>query len=677
MIVAQFSDLGYVAALLALLVAVYSATAAVLGRRSQALLASAYRGAVATAALVSLAAFTLWALLLRHDFGVRYVAENTSRSMDTLALLSAFWGGQAGSLLFWAWGQSLVTVLVLWRNSTRYPSLMPVTLATLLGIQAFFLFSVSMVSNPFERVPIGPDDGRGLNPLLLDAGMRIHPPLLLTGYMSFSVPFAFAIAALVTGDLGRAWLGTIRRWTVLAWAIQGAGLLMGAWWAYHVLGWGGYWGWDPVENVALLPWLTATALLHSIMVQERRGMLKVWNLGLAAGTFALAVFGTFVVRSGVLSSVHSFAVSEIGPYFLGFLAVVLLGTTGLLLFRRSVLRAEGRFDALLAREVGFLANNWLLLAVVAATLWGTIFPLLSEALRGAKVAVGPQFYRQVNGPVFLALLLLMGIGPLLAWRRTSQSSLARNFRWPVALGAAVALALLVLLGLANAWAAVAYGACAFVLGAIALEFVRGVRVRRGAGTRLVGSLGGLVRANRRRYGGYVVHLGVVLAAVGIVGSSFFQHAEDVSLRRGESVALGRYEIAYERLSDYREPGHDGTVATLQVRSAPGEGPSTLLQLQPERRTYPNWEQQPVTGVAIGTTLPWLDDVYVLLTQWDDAGVATFRLFLNPLVSLIWLGGLLLLGGTAIAVWPAAQAARRPVPRTARARSPVEGSLADA
>jgi cytochrome c-type biogenesis protein CcmF len=676
-IVAQFSDLGYVAALLALLVAGYSATAAILGRRSPSLLASAYRGAVVTAALVSLAAFTLWVLLLRHDFGVRYVAENTSRSMDTLALLSAFWGGQAGSLLFWAWGQSLVTVLVLWRNRTRYPSLMPVTMATLLGIQAFFLFAVSMVSNPFERVPIGPDDGRGLNPLLLDAGMRIHPPLLLTGYMSFSVPFAFAIAALVTGDLGRAWLGAIRRWTVLAWAIQGAGLLMGAWWAYHVLGWGGYWGWDPVENVALLPWLTATALLHSIMVQERRGMLKVWNLGLAAGTFALAVFGTFVVRSGVLSSVHSFAVSEIGPYFFGFLAAVLLGTTGLVLSRLPALRAEGRFDALLSREVGFLANNWLLLAVVAATLWGTIFPLLSEALRGAKVAIGPQFYRQVNGPVFLALLLLMGIGPLLAWRRTSGSSLARNFRWPVALGAAVALALLVLLGLANAWAAVAYGACAFVLGAIALEFVRGVRVRRGAGTGLVASLVGLVGANRRRYGGYVVHLGVVFAAVGIVGSSFFQQAEDVSLRQGESVALGRYEITYERLSDYREPGHDGTVATLQVRSAAGWGPSTPLQLQPERRTYANWEQQPVTGVAIGTTLPWLDDVYVLLTQWDDAGVATFRLFLNPLVSLIWLGGLLLLGGTAIAVWPATQVARRPVPGTAPARSPVEGSLADA
>ena len=669
MIVAHPSDVGYVALLAAMLVAIYSAMAAVLGRtsNSSALIRSAYRGVAATSALVSIAALMLWLSLLTHDFGVRYVAETTSLSMDNLALLSSFWGGQSGSLLFWAWTQTLLTLFVLWRSRDHYPTLTPVVVAVLLGIQIFFLFVVTMISNPFERVPLAPDDGQGLNPLLLDVGMRIHPPLLLIGYMSFSVPFAFAIAALVTGDLGRTWLKAVRSWTIFSWTIQGAGLLMGAWWAYHVLGWGGYWGWDPVENVALLPWLTATALLHSIMVQERRGMLKVWNLGLAAGAFVLAVFGTFVVRSGVLSSVHSFALSDIGPYFFAFLAVVLLGTCILLFLRLPSLRADGRFDALLSREAGFLANNWLLLAVVASTLWGTIFPLLSEAFQGTKVAIGPQFYRQVNGPIFLGLLLLMGMGPMLAWRRTSRSSLLRNFRWPTLLGIAIAIALLPVFGLDMALPAIAAGVCVFVLGAIGTDFVRGVRVRRQAGVGRLVALYGLVGANRRRYGGYIVHAGVILFAFGVIGSSFFQQSEDVNLRPGESRTLGRYTLTYNALSDYTEAGYQGTVATLTVQG------STPLQLRAERRVYDNWEQQPVTGVAIGTTLPWLDDVYVLLTGWDDNQGATFRFFLNPLVSLLWSGGLLLLLGIAIALWPAVTLARAPVHSSQTVR---EGSFAD-
>ncbi|MGI8586307.1 MAG: heme lyase CcmF/NrfE family subunit [Chloroflexia bacterium] len=662
--ISNFSDVGFVALLLAFVLAVYGAVAALAGRRVPALLTSAYRGAAAVAMLVSLAAATLWVSLLGHDFGVRYVAETSSRTMDVPALLSAFWGGQAGSLLFWAWTQSLLTAVVLWRSRRRYPALMPVVTATLLGVQSFFLFLLALVSNPFARVPLAPDDGQGLNPLLLDAGMRIHPPLLLTGYMSFVVPFAFAVAALVTGDVGRTWLVAVRRWVLLAWAIQGAGLLMGAWWAYHVLGWGGYWGWDPVENAALLPWLTATALLHSIMVQERRGMLKVWNLGLAIATFGLATFGTFVVRSGVLSSVHSFALSAIGPYFFVFVAVLGFGSGGLLLYRMSSLRSEGRFDALASREVGFLANNWLLLAAAAATFWGTIFPLVSEAGRGVQLAVGPQFYRSVNGPIFLALLVLMGIGPLLAWRRTSRASLARNFRWPLLAAGVTAIALLGLVGLDRAGAALAYGAAAFVLGAILLEFVRGMRVRRRAGGGWAPALLSLISANRRRYGGYVVHLGIVCLALGVIGSSFFQQATDVTLPRGGSTTIGRYTLTYTGLSSYREPGLEATSAALQVQGA------APFQMQPERRVYTGWEQQPVTGVAIETTLPWLEDVYVLMTSWDDTGKASFRVFLNPLVSLIWAGGLLLLIGVLIAAWPAAlrqpqlAAARGPVPQGA-------------
>lgn len=669
MIVAAPSDIGYIALLIALPIAAFSAVAALLGRRVPALLTSAYRGIFAVALLLTMSAAALWAALLQHDFGVRYVAETSSRSMDTLGLLSAFWGGQAGSLLFWGWTHALLTGVILWRSHARYAHLMPVVAAVMLGIQTFFLFVLTTISNPFERVPLAPGDGNGLNPLLLDVGMRIHPPLLLLGYMSFSVPFAFGIAALVTGDLGRNWLKAIRSWTLIAWTVQGAGLLMGAWWAYHVLGWGGYWGWDPVENVALLPWLAATALLHSVMVQERRGMLKVWNLGLAIGTFALAIFGTFIVRSGVISSVHSFALSEIGPWFFAFLAVVLLGGCGLLLYRLPALRAEGRFDSLLSREASFLVNNWLLLAVVAATLWGTIFPLLSEALRGIKVAIGPQFYRQVNGPVLLALLLLMGIGPLLAWRQTSYTSLARNIGLPALIGLISAFLTFALAGVDHAGALLGVAVCGFVAGTIAFEFWRGVLVRMRAGSGLASALSGLVAANRRRYGGYLVHLGVVFFAVGVIASSFFQQSADVRLRPGESYTLGGYTLSYSGLSEYRESGFDATYANLSIGGGVG-----VMELRPERRTYANWEQQPVTGVAIGTSLPALDDVYVLLTEWDDAQTASFRIFINPMVSLLWLGGALLLLGSMVAGWPA----RTLVPR----RMPVPvpsagGSLADA
>src|SRR5712692_3217682 len=418
------ADGGYLALLLAFPVAAYALAASLLGARRglPELLASARNGLAVVAALLTLAALALFHALLTHDFALRYVYDHSSRAMPELARLTSFWGGQQGSLLLWAWGLSLLSLVVVlrteglaaWRGAAAGASpragslvpLVPYVIAVLLGVELFFLLILGFVASPFERLPIVPQDGRGLNPLLMDPGMRIHPPLLLTGYMSFTVPFAFAIAALASGRLGRDWLGAVRGWMLLSWTIQGCGLLMGAWWAYHVLGWGGYWGWDPVENVALLPWLAATAFLHTIMVQERRGMLKVWTLALAITTFALAIFGTFVVRSGVLTSVHSFAQSPIGPYFFGFLGLVLIGSTALLLYRLPLLRAEGGIDTVLSREAGFLLNNLLLVGIAAAVFWGTVFPLLSEAVRGTKVAVGAPYYQQVNGPLLVALLLL-------------------------------------------------------------------------------------------------------------------------------------------------------------------------------------------------------------------------------------------------------------------------------
>jgi cytochrome c-type biogenesis protein CcmF len=663
------ADAGNVALLLAFPVAAYTVAASVLGARRHLpeLRASARNGVAVVAALLTLAALALFHALLTHDFSLRYVYEHSSRAMPDAARLTSFWGGQQGSLLLWAWGLALLTLAILLARrpapaSAPYPTQYSVlstqysyVIAVLLTIQLFFVFILGFVASPFERLALVPPDGRGLNPLLMDPGMRIHPPLLLTGYMSFSAPFAFAVAALLTGRLTRAWLGEIRGWMLLAWAIQGCGLLMGAWWAYHVLGWGGYWGWDPVENVALLPWLTATAFLHTILVQERRGLLKTWTLALAIATFGLAIFGTFVVRSGVLTSVHSFAQSTIGPYFFAFLGLVLIGSTALLLYRLPHLRAEGQFDTLLSRESSFLLNNLLLVGLAAAVFWGTVFPLLSEAVRGTKVAVGPPFYQQVAGPLLVALLLLMAVGPLLAWRYTSARSLQRNLAAPAAVALLVGISLYAL-DVERGLALVAAAACALVVAAVASEYYRGIRARQRGGQAALPALATLVARNRRRYGGYLVHLAMVLIAVGVLGSGH-QTERLVTLAPGESARVADYTLAYDGLYEYRQPGMEAALGRLTLAGPAGQRLGTL---EPDRRVYANWERQPVSGIAIQTTWPWLDDVYVLFVEADTAGRATFHVFVNPLVICIWLGGWLFLLGTLVASWPEARAQPAPL-----------------
>jgi cytochrome c-type biogenesis protein CcmF len=676
------ADGANIALLLAFAVAAYAAVASVLGVRRDLpeLVASARNGVAVLAVLITLAALGLLHGLLSHDYTLRYVYDHSSRAMPTAALVTSFWGGQQGSLLLWSWGLALLSLLVVVRSplagavlagrplASQPPAVgqYAYAIAVLLGIQVFFLFILGFVSSPFDRLPIVAPDGRGLNPLLMDAGMRIHPPLLLTGYMSFSVPFAFAIAALATGRQGREWLRTVRGWMLLAWTIQGCGLLMGAWWAYHVLGWGGYWGWDPVENVALLPWLTATAFLHTIMVQERRGMLKVWTLALAITTFALAVFGTFVVRSGVLTSVHSFAQSTIGPYFFAFLGLVLIGSTALLIYRLPQLRAEGTFDALLSRETSFLLNNLLLVGIAAATFWGTVFPLVSEALRGTKVAVGAPFYQQVNGPLLVLLLLLMGAGPLLAWRVTSQRNLLRLLAGPVGVAVAVGVALFAL-GVERGLALLAAAACAFVVATVALEVYRGLRSRQRGGQALVPAIATLVARNRRRYGGYVVHLAMVLIAVGVLGSGH-QVERTITLAPGQIAQVGSYSLRHGGLLDFRQDGAEGVLARLTLAGPNGQPLGTLA---PDRRVYENWEQQPISGIAIQTTWPWLDDVYAVLLDVDAVNASTFHVFVNPLVLCIWLGGWLFLLGTLIAAWPDAS----PRPLSVRAAAAPREAVA--
>jgi cytochrome c-type biogenesis protein CcmF len=427
-----------------------------------------------------------------------------------------------------------------------------------------------------------------------------------------------------------------------------------------VLGWGGYWGWDPVENVALLPWLMVTALLHSLMVQERRGMMKLWNVVLALAGFCLAVFGTFVVRSGVLSSVHSFAQSPLGPFFFGFLGLVLIGSLALVLNRLPQLRAEGSLDSLVSREAAILLNNLLLVGVALATFWGTIFPLLSEALRGVKIAVGPQFYQQVNGPILLGLLFLLGIGPPLGWRRTSRRSLGRIFRWP-SLAVVVALAALFGLGMRHAPALLVLGGSVLVAGTVVAELARGTLSRHRNGEDVWTAFTTLVGRDRRRYGAYLVHVALAVLAIGIAGSMFFQDERLVTLKRGEGATVGAYRLQFDGLQVYRGTGYRAVFADVWL-----DGPGGAVEVRPERRAYEGWESQPTSVIAIHTTWPRLDDVYVLLAGVEEDGSATLRVFVNPLVTLIWAGGGMMLLGMLVAAWPQAARAVRPAPLAAPA-----------
>lgn len=662
-----FTDLGSVFMVAGLMIAIYSGVVAIVGyRRGRSdLVASATNGVLVMMGLVTLSSLILLYAFLSRDFGVKYVAMQSSKDMSLILTVAAFWGGQEGSLLFWAWTLSLFTAWVVFTNRRRYVQLMPYVIAVLMAVEAFFLLALSTVVNPFLRYPYTPADGLGLNPLLHDGGMFIHPPMLLLGYMGFTIPYAFAIAALITGRLGNEWIKAVRQWTLIAWVFQGLGLLFGAWWAYHVLGWGGYWGWDPVENAALLPWLTATAFLHSVMVQERRGMLKTWNMVLIIATFALAIMGTFIVRSGVLVSVHSFAESAIGPLFLIFLALILLFSLVLLFYRLPKLQGEQEFDALLSKESSFLLNNLLLVGVAFAVLWGTLFPLISEAVRGVKITVGPPFYNQVNGPILGVLVMLMGIGPLLAWRRVSRQSLVRNFRGPLGAGLVI-MVVLAVLGMRDWVGLLGSAASVFTLGTIMLEYLRGVRARhRNSGESYPKALVTLVARYRRRYGGYIVHLGMVLLALGVMGSVVYQRQAEAVLAPGESLSIGRYDLTYQGLRNYLLPGIQVSSASLAVVS---DGRS-LGTVQPEKRFHRNWENQPVSKLVIETIMPWMEDLYIVFIGPNDDGTATFRVFVNPLVSLVWVGGIVFFLGSIVAMWPEAEPRRLPVTR------PTEGAVA--
>ncbi|MBI4514027.1 MAG: heme lyase CcmF/NrfE family subunit [Gemmatimonadetes bacterium] len=650
--------IGHLSVLAAFLLALLGSAASLAGgltRRPGWVLAGR-NAAFAVFGLTSLATLAMVYALVTHDFSVQYVAQVGSRETPLFYTIISLWSSLDGSILFWAWILTGYTALLAYAYRARYPALMPHALGVMLAVGSFFLFLNAWPADPFKPMFPVPENGPGPNPLLQNHPfMGLHPPLLYLGYVGLTIPFAFGIAALISGRPGPEWITAIRRWTLVPWTFLSLGIIAGAWWSYEVLGWGGYWAWDPVENASFMPWLTATAFVHSIMVQERREMLKVWNLTLIIATFLLTLLGTFLTRSGVLASVHAFTEGLIGPLFLGFLGLVLLVSLTLVAWRSDRLRTEGQLDSAWSRETAFLLNNVLFVAFAFTVLLGTLFPLVAEAVRGVKVSVGGPYFNSMNIPLGLALLFLAGVGPALPWRRGTPELLT----WKVVVPATVAVvtaAALWALGVRHALALLAYGLAVFAAGLIAGEFVRPARARVAAhGERFPRALLNLCLKNRRRYGGYVVHLGVVIIAIGITSSSAYKREAEATLRQGERLSFGRYVLQLDSVWARREPHRDVVGASVSVFGSQ----DPITQLHPRLNYYPT-SQQPIGTPAVRYTLR--EDLYLtLLAYADDGSTATVKAYISPLVTWMWIGGAVVGLGALFALWPGGR--RKPVSPT--------------
>lgn len=601
------------------------------------------------------AAVSLWKGLFAHDFNIEYVYAYTSRNLPDSYVFSAFWAGQKGSLLFWAVVLSTFASITQFSTSKRYKDLMPYVAGVTLFVTGFFVLVMLFGgANPFDRLDFTPPDGRGLNPQLQNPGMVIHPPMLYLGYIAITIPFAFAIAALLSRRLDTGWIHALRRWSLLAWVFLSVGITLGMWWAYVELGWGGYWAWDPVENASLLPWLTLSAFLHSVMIQEKRGMLKKWNLGLVVATFLLSIFGTFITRSGVIASVHSFTQSNVGYFFLAFLIVVGTISFTLLYTRWHLLEPETELESMASREAAFLFNNLVLVGIAFSVLWGTLFPILSEAVRGTKITVGPPFFNRVNVPLGLVLLALTGIGPLIAWRKASTRNLVRQFAAPAVTGLLVMIASLAL-GIRDFYVVVALALAGFVLGTISQEFYRGARARcRMHQENPIAAIVNLVARNRRRYGGYIVHLGMVIYFVAFAGMAF-KVTREVTLSPGESVEVRSpyghtYTLTSMGVSQYDALNRVVSAATLEVMR---DG-KPVGRIKSEKRQHVDSFGQktfePSTEVGIRGDLR--EDLYVVYAgSIGGTERSSFAISINPLVWWVWFGGVVLTIGGIITMWP--------------------------
>jgi cytochrome c-type biogenesis protein CcmF len=657
-----------------MITAAYTFSVAVVsGRGRPRYLQAARLGAYGTVSLIALAVLCLAYGFVTHDFRIKYVAHYSDRSMTVGYLLTSLWGGQDGSLLWWLFLLSVYTaVCVRWLKG-KFRELQPYIIATLMVIVLFFCVLMTFAANPFSTSVAGARlDGEGLNPLLQNFYMIIHPPSLYTGFVGCSIPFAFAVAALVTGRLDGEWLTGCRNWMLFAWLFLSVGNALGMLWAYEELGWGGYWAWDPVENAAFMPWLTATAFVHSLMIQERRGMMKVWNVSLVLATFFMTIFGTFLTRSGLIASVHSFAQSNIGTYFVWFLGILIAASVALVVWRLPVMRSEGRIESVLSREAAFLANNWAFLGIMVFILVATTFPRISEWLMNQESTVGPTFYNAWLPPAGLFLFALMGIGPLLAWRKTSSKMFRRSFIVPIGAGVLVAV-LHLALGSALRFPAfvtpdriyegfvgaalqkvgtilplVSSFLCAFNIAVIGQEYARGIRARRRVATEsFFSALVNLVSKARHRYGGYVVHLGIVLMFIGFTGRSWGVDKE-VSLKPGESFEVDHYRIKYAGPRMEVDQTKRMIFADLAVTDI--SNGSVVGQANPAKFIYRKMPESPTTEVSMLHSLR--DDLYLVVgTVSADSKVATFQVHVNPLVSWIWTGVLVLILGVSIAMWP--------------------------
>ncbi len=674
-------ELGIITTVLALVLAWYAVLAGLYGaqtRRDRWVL-SARNAALLTWPLLTVASLALIISQINGDFQIEYVWSTTERAADLFFKITALWGGQAGSLLFWSWLMSTFAagaLILNWRSERR---LMPYVIVFSMATLGFFLILNVLVESPFARFwqtangevvtavfqPVGtfpaiPQDGRGLNPLLRHPGMVIHPPTLYLGYVGMVIPWAFAMAALASGELSTSWIRATRRWTLVAWLFLSLGLILGGRWAYDVLGWGGYWGWDPVENAALLPWLTGTAFLHSVMIQEKKGMLKVWNMALVIISFILVILGTFSTRSGIVSSVHSFAQSPIGPPMFVFLALASVVSIGLWLYRwqRGELASEHHLEGWLSRESLFILNNMVFMAITVAVFWGSYAPIFTELFIGEKITLGPPYFNSVTAPLFGALFILMGLAPLSAWGHTSLSRMGRAMLWPF-LAAVGLVAILLIFGMRDVGALLAFGLAGFAGFVTLYEIWRGVKARAQREAWAVAAWK-LFGRNRRRYGGYLIHLGVVVIGIGVIGSTIFQQETQRTLAEGQSLTLGRYTMIYDRLE--RAQATDGrvmTIANVEVY----DGSQLVAVLRPRQDFFPNAQDMNTMTIA-GSYSTIENDFYVLLVAWEEISQAsaTFKVYLNPLVNLVWWGGLLLMLGTAVAAWPDQDRQRQRVTR---------------
>jgi cytochrome c-type biogenesis protein CcmF len=675
---------GSFALVLAFVCAVYAFVGGIAAIRTRhpLLVKSARQAGLATCGLIFLATFSLEYLFFSDNFASAYVVAHSNRSLSTFYKIAALWSGQEGSLLFWSFLLAVYVFSALFAYRNKNGELMPYVGVVLAGVQIFFLTLNNFVASPFKALGVSGaggvmnlvarSDGNGLNPLLQYPEMVIHPPNLYSGYTGFTIPFAFALGALLARYPGEKWIHLTRKWTMIAWGFQTAGILLGAHWAYAVLGWGGYWAWDPVENASLLPWLTGTAFLHSVMMQEKRGMMKVWNVWLVFITFILCILGTFLTRSGVVSSVHAFASSNIGNWFVGFLAIILLTCLAAYFKNRDYLKSENQLDSIVSRESSFLFNNLILLVSCVAVLSGTLFPVFSEWFTGDRISVGTPFFNKVNIPIGLLLLFLTGVGPLLAWRKTSLDSLKRNFGWPLLFGL-VAGVIAFPLGVREFYSLVCLILCVFVTATITMEFYRGAKVIRArSGASFLASAVDLTMRNTRRYGGYIVHLGMVLIFIGLAGAAFNRDVQK-DMQIGSSVQIGPYSLLLQNFDNKQEKNYTAERMVIEV----SRQNKPVMMLYPERRIFPA-NQASGTMVAIYSTLK--QDLYVVYAgQNPETQAPVIHVYLNPLVKCIWFGGVVVLLGTLVALLPNRRAVLvfSSVSETAAAKTFASGGLTPA